>query len=61
MNPTVRLPGFAPLMLAATLAIMGVLIAFPLAGSVFQQAFAKGFGAYLEPLDPVRTLCPPSG
>jgi sulfate/thiosulfate transport system permease protein len=49
MNPTFRLPGLAPLMLAATLAVMGVLIVFPLA-IVFQQAFAKGFGAYLEPL-----------
>jgi sulfate transport system permease protein len=49
MNPTVRLPGLAPLMLAATLAVMGVLIVFPLA-VVFQQAFAKGFVAYLEPL-----------
>jgi sulfate transport system permease protein len=49
MNPTVRLPGLAPLMLAATLAVMGVLIVFPLA-VVFQQAFAKGFAAYLEPL-----------
>jgi sulfate/thiosulfate transport system permease protein len=49
MNPTVRLPGLAPLMLAATLAVMGVLIIFPLA-IVFQQAFAKGFAAYLEPL-----------
>lgn len=49
MNPSFRLPGLAPLMLAATLAVMGVLIVFPLA-IVFQQAFAKGFGAYLEPL-----------
>ncbi|WP_293345514.1 sulfate ABC transporter permease subunit CysW [Phenylobacterium sp.] len=36
-------------MLAATLAILGVLIVLPL-GVVFQQAFAKGFAAYLEPL-----------
>lgn len=42
MNPTIRLPGLAPLMLAATLAILGVLIVFPL-GVVFQQAFAKGW------------------
>jgi len=49
MNPTFRLPGLAPLMLAATLAVMGVLIVFPLV-VVFQQAFAKGFAAYLEPL-----------
>lgn len=49
MNPTFRLPGVAPLMVAATLAILGVLIVFPL-GVVFHQAFAKGFAAYLEPL-----------
>jgi sulfate transport system permease protein len=49
MNPTIRLPGFAPLMLAATATIMGVLIVFPLV-IVFQQAFAKGFAAYLQPL-----------
>ncbi|TAJ74866.1 MAG: sulfate ABC transporter permease subunit CysW [Phenylobacterium sp.] len=49
MTPIIRLPGLAPLMLAATLAILGVLIVLPL-GVVFQQAFAKGFAAYLEPL-----------
>jgi len=49
MNPTVRLPGLAPLFLALTLLVLGVLIVFPL-GVVFQQAFAKGFAAYLEPL-----------
>jgi len=48
--PTIRLPGLAPLMLAATLAILGVLIVLPL-GVVFQQAFAKGVAAYLEPLN----------
>jgi sulfate transport system permease protein len=49
MNPIVRLPGIAPLFLALTLLVLGVLIIFPL-GVVFQQAFAKGFAAYLEPL-----------
>jgi len=49
MNPIVRLPGLAPLMLALTLAFLGVLIVLPL-GVVFQQATAKGFAAYLEPL-----------
>ncbi len=49
MNPIVRLPGIAPLFLALTLLVLGVLIVFPL-GVVFQQAFAKGFAAYLEPL-----------
>jgi sulfate transport system permease protein len=49
MNPTIRLPGLAPLMLAATLTVLGVLIVLPL-GVVFHQAFAKGIAAYLEPL-----------
>ena len=49
MNPTVRLPGLAPLFLALTLLVLGGLIVLPL-GVVFQQAFAKGFAAYLEPL-----------
>jgi sulfate transport system permease protein len=49
MNPVIRLPGFAPLMLAATLAVLGVLIVLPL-GVVFHQALAKGLAAYLEPL-----------
>lgn len=49
MNGRIRLPGLAPLMLAGTLVVMGVLIVLPL-GVVFQQAFAKGFDAYLEPL-----------
>jgi len=49
MNPIVRLPGLAPLMLALTLAFLGVLIVLPL-GVVFQQATAKGLAAYLEPL-----------
>ena len=37
----IRLPGLAPLMLAATLAVLGVLIVLPL-GVVFHQALAKG-------------------
>ncbi|HEX7885304.1 MAG TPA: sulfate ABC transporter permease subunit CysW, partial [Phenylobacterium sp.] len=49
MNPTFRLPGIAPLFVALTLAVLGGLILLPL-GVVFQQAFAKGFAAYLEPL-----------
>ena len=49
MTPAVRLPGLAPLLLALTLAALGVLIVLPL-GVVFQQAFAKGLDAYLEPL-----------
>jgi sulfate/thiosulfate transport system permease protein len=49
MNPVVRLPGFAPVLLILTLAVLGVLIVLPL-GVVFQQAFAKGLAAYLEPL-----------
>ncbi|WP_296595961.1 sulfate ABC transporter permease subunit CysW [Phenylobacterium sp.] len=36
-------------MLAATLAVLGVLIVLPL-GVVFHQALAKGLGAYIEPL-----------
>jgi len=49
MIRAIRLPGLAPVMLAATLAVLGVLIVLPL-GVVFQQAFAKGFAAYLQPL-----------
>lgn len=49
MTPRIRLPGLAPLMLAATVAVVGVLIVLPL-GVVFQQAFAQGIAAYLEPL-----------
>ena len=49
MTPRIRLPGLAPLMLAATVAVVGVLIVLPL-GVVFQQAFAQGVSAYLEPL-----------
>ena len=47
--PLVRLPGLAPLFLALTLLVLGVLIVLPL-GVVFHQAFARGLEAYLEPL-----------
>jgi sulfate ABC transporter, permease protein CysW len=49
MSPAVRLPGLAPLFLALTVAVLGVLIVLPL-GVVFQQALSQGLGAYLEPL-----------
>ncbi|ODT86772.1 MAG: sulfate ABC transporter permease subunit CysW [Phenylobacterium sp. SCN 70-31] len=49
MNPAVRLPGFAPLMLLGALAVLGLLIVLPL-GVVFQQALSQGLGRYLEPL-----------
>jgi len=41
-----RLPGFAPLMLLATLAVIGVLIVAPL-GVVFFEASKKGLDAFL--------------
>jgi len=44
-----RLPGLAPLLLAATVLAMGVLIVMPL-GVVFTEAFAKGAGPYLAAL-----------
>jgi sulfate transport system permease protein len=46
---TLRLPGFAPLMLALVAAVIGVLIAAPLA-VVFFEAFKKGLPAYLAAL-----------
>ncbi len=49
MMRAIRLPGAAPLMLALTLAVLGVLIVLPL-GVVFQQALSKGLDAYLDPL-----------
>jgi len=55
MNPTVRLPGLAPLFLTLTLAVMGVLIVLPL-GVVFHEALAKGLAAYIEPLSHPDTL-----
>ncbi len=44
-----RLPGLAPLLLAASVAAVGVLIVMPL-GVVFTEAFAKGVGPYLAAL-----------
>jgi sulfate transport system permease protein len=41
-----RLPGLAPLMLLATLSVIGVLVVAPLA-VVFVEAFKKGLGDYL--------------
>jgi sulfate transport system permease protein len=47
-NPlNMRLPGIAPLLVLASVAIMGVLVLLPLI-TVFHDAFAKGLGAYLE-------------
>lgn len=46
---TIRLPGLAPLFLAITLAILGVLIVLPL-GVVFHAALSQGLAAYIEPL-----------
>lgn len=48
MRP-LRLPGLAPLLLAASLLSMGVLIVMPL-GVVFAEAFAKGAGPFLAAL-----------
>lgn len=45
----IRLPGLAPLMLLATLAVLGVLIVLPL-GVVFHSALSQGLAAYVEPL-----------
>jgi sulfate/thiosulfate transport system permease protein len=45
----IRLPGLAPLLLAASVAAVGVLIVMPL-GVVFAEAFAKGVGPYLAAL-----------
>lgn len=49
MNPTLRLPGLAPLFLTLTLAVLGVLIVLPL-GVVFHSALSEGLAAYVEPL-----------
>ena len=46
MKPAVRLPGLAPLLLAAAVAVLGVLIVMPL-GVVFAEAFRKGLSGYL--------------
>ena len=45
----VRLPGLAPLLVAATVLVLGVLVVMPL-GVVFFEAFAKGVGPYLTAL-----------
>ena len=42
----IRLPGFAPLMLALSVAVMGLLVVMPL-GVVFVEAFSKGLPTYL--------------
>jgi sulfate transport system permease protein len=44
-----RLPGLAPLLVAATVFVLGVLVVMPL-GVVFSEAFAKGVGPYLAAL-----------
>ena len=46
MGPRIRLPGLAPLLLAASLAVLGVLVLAPLA-VVFVEAFRKGISTYL--------------
>jgi sulfate transport system permease protein len=46
----VRLPGFAPVLLLASLVVLGVLVALPL-GVVFIEAFKRGVPAYLAALD----------
>ena len=45
----VRFSGLAPLLLAATVLVLGVLVVMPL-GVVFAEAFAKGVGPYLAAL-----------
>ena len=45
----IRLPGLAPLLLAASVAAVGLLIVMPL-GVVFTEAFAKGVSPYLAAL-----------
>lgn len=49
MRRAVHLPGAAPLLLAASLAVLALLIVTPLA-VVFHEAFAHGLAAYLTPL-----------
>ncbi len=43
---SVRMPGIAPLLVLASVAVMGLLIILPLA-TVFQAAFSEGAGVYL--------------
>lgn len=47
--PLVRLPGFAPLLLLAAVAVMAGLVVLPLI-VVFHDALSKGFEAFLEAL-----------
>jgi sulfate transport system permease protein len=47
--PAVRLPGAAPALLAAAVAVMGGLVILPLT-VVFHEAFAKGLGVFLASL-----------
>ena len=49
MSRRLRLPGFAPLLLAATILVIGLLVVMPL-GVVFAEAFAKGAGPYFAAL-----------
>jgi sulfate transport system permease protein len=54
-----HLPGFAPLLVAASVAAMGLLIVMPL-GVVFSEAFAKGLRPYLAALtdpDALAAIC----
>jgi sulfate transport system permease protein len=46
---SIRLPGIAPLMVLASVLIMGALVGAPLF-MVFQQAFKEGFGAFARAL-----------
>ena len=48
-SPEIRLPGSAPALLAATLAVTGALVVLPLV-TVFHGAFGKGLAAYLGAL-----------
>jgi sulfate transport system permease protein len=48
-GPAIRLPGVAPLLVAASVAVMGGLVILPLL-TVFHDAFAKGVSAYLAAL-----------
>ena len=46
---SLRLPGIAPLLVAASMAVMGALVILPLV-TVFHDAFAKGLSTYLAAL-----------
>jgi sulfate transport system permease protein len=52
---SIRLPGLAPLMLAVTLLVLGLLVAAPL-GIVFSQALTKGLPRYLAVFGDPDTL-----